>query len=210
MPLGSDPNGLPLQKVLRDLVALSAVPSVWVGRESQPIATDLADLLATLLNLDFAFVRLSDSDGNGAVEVSRGTAAPTLVERLQHYRDGAGRLSRAEVVAGTGDGGQRGGGLVLPLGVNAEFGLIAAASARPHFPSESDQLLLSVAAGQGPPAFQMARVVEAHQRAVAALAISDRELRQAHDELETEVAERTADLRNDASDLAEPHRLSHT
>src|ERR1700740_1064213 len=127
MPVGPEPNGPYLSKLLRDLVALSAVSSLWVGRESQAIATDLADLLATLLDLDFAFVRLCDSDGNGAVEVSRGTAAPTFVERLQHYRDGAGRLSRAEVIAGTVDGGQRGGGLVLPLGVSGEFGLIAAA-----------------------------------------------------------------------------------
>ena len=210
MPVNPDPNGPHLPKVLRDLVALSAVSSLWAGRDSQAIATDLADLLATLLNLDFAFVRLCDSDGNGAVEVSRGTAAPTLVERLQHYRDGAGRLSRGEVVAGTGDGGQRGGGLVLPLGVNAEFGLIAAASARPHFPSEIDQLLLSVAAGHGATAFKMARVVEEHQRAVAALATGERELRQAHDELETKVAERTAELRRSDAYLAEAHRLSHT
>jgi PAS domain S-box-containing protein len=210
MPADPDRNGPHLPKVLRDLVALSAVSSLWVGRESQAIAADLADLLATLLNLDFTFVRLCDSDGNGAVEVSRGTAAPTLVERLQHYRDGAGRLSRGEVVAGTGAGGQRGGGLVLPLGVNSEFGLVAAASERPHFPSEIDQLLLSVAAGHGATAFKMARVVEEHQRAVAALATSERELRQAHDELETRVAERTAELRRSDAYLAEAHRLSHT
>jgi PAS domain S-box-containing protein len=210
MPVDPEPNGPDLSKVLRDLVALSAVSSLWVGRESQAIATDLADLLATLLNLDFAFVRLCDSDGNGAVEVSRGTAAPTLVERLQHYRDGAGRLSRAEVVAGAGDGGRGGGGLVLPLGVNGEFGLVAAASERPHFPSEIDQLLLSVAAGHGATAFKMARVVEEHQRAVIALATSERELRQAHDELETKVVERTAELRRSDAYLAEAHRLSHT
>src|ERR1700740_153881 len=210
MPVDADPNGPGLPKVLRDLVALSAVSSLWVGRESQAIPPDLADLLATLLNLDFAFVRLCDSDGKGAVEVSRGTAAPTLVERLQHYRDGAGRVSRAEVVAGTGDGGQRGGGLVLPVGVNAEFGLVAAASARPHFPSEIDQLLLSVAAGHGATAFKMARVVEQHQRAVTALATSERELRQAHDEVEARLAERTAELRRSDAYLAEAHRLSHT
>src|ERR1700741_145557 len=210
MPVDPEPNGPDLSKVLRDLVALSAVSSLWVGRESQAIATDLANLLAPLLNLHFSFVRLCDSDGNGAVEVSRGTAAPTLQQRLQHYRDGGGRLARAEVVAGTGDGGQRGGGLVLPLGVNAEFGLVAAASARPHFPRELDQRLLSVAAGHGATAFKMARVVEQHQRAVTALATSERELRQAHDELETKVAERTAELRRSDAYLAEAHRLSHT
>ena len=210
MPVDPDPNRPDLSKVLRDLVALSAASSLWVGRESQAIATDLADLLATLLNLDFAFVRLSDSDGSGAVEVSRGTAAPTLVERLQHYRDGGGHLSRAEVVPRAGHGGQGGDGLVLPLGVNAEFGLVAAASERPQFPCEIDRLLLSVAAGHGATAFKMARVVEAHQRAVAALVTSEQELRQAHDELETRVAARTADLRRSEAYLAEAHRLSHT
>src|SRR5258708_10809263 len=128
MPVDPDPNGPDLPRVLRDLAALCAVSSRWVGRESQAIAADLADLLATLLNLDFAFVRLCDSDGSGAVEVSRGTAAPTLVERLRHSRDGGGRLSRAEVVPRAGHCGQGGDGLVLPLGVNAEFGLVAAAS----------------------------------------------------------------------------------
>ncbi|HWX26053.1 MAG TPA: ATP-binding protein [Steroidobacteraceae bacterium] len=210
MPVDPDPNGPDLPKVLRDLVALSAVSSLWVGRESQAIATDLAELLATLLNLDFAFVCLCDSDGNGAVEVSRGTAAPILVERLQRYRNGGGHRSNAEVGPGAGDGGQGGGGLVLPLGVNAELGLVAAASDRPDFPSEIDRLLLSVAAGHGATAFKMARLVEAHQRAVTALATSERELRQAHDELETKVAERTAELRRSDAYLAEAHRLSRT
>src|ERR1700730_15335825 len=123
---GSDPNGLPLQKVLRDLVALSAVPSAWVGQESRTIAADLADLLATLLNLDFAFVRLRDSGGNGRIEVSRGTASPKLLERLQHYPDGGGRCSQPEIVVSAGNGVERGAGLVLPLGVHAAVGLAAA------------------------------------------------------------------------------------
>lgn len=210
MPVDPDPNGPPLRKVLRDLVALSAVSSLWAGRESQTVASDLAELLATLLNLDFAFVRLCDSDGKGTVEVSRGTAAPTLLQRLQHYRDRSGHLSSAEVVPTAGDDRRGGGGLVLPLGVNAEFGLVAAASDRPDFPSEIDRLLLSVAAGHGATAFKMARLVEMHQRAVTALATSERELRQAHDELETKVAERTAELRRSDAYLAEAHRLSHT
>ena len=210
MAVDADPAGPQLQKVLRDLVALSGVSSLWVGRESQAIATDLADLLATLLNLDFVFLRLCDSDGNGAVEVSRGAAAPRLLARLQHHRDGVGRATRAEVVRGAGDGGQGADGLVLPLGIDAEFGLVGAASQRPDFPSEVDQLLLSVAAAHGTTAFKVARVVEAHQRAVVALAASERHLRQAHDELEMKVAERTAELRRSDAYLAEAHRLSHT
>ena len=162
------------------------------------------------MNLDFAFVRLCDSDGSAAVEIARGSAPPALLERLQRCRDAGGRLSHPEVVPGAGEVVQRGGGLVLPLGVNAEVGLIAAACDRPDFPSEIDRLLLSVAAGHGATAFKMARLVEMHQRAVTALATSERELRQAHDELETKVAERTAELRRSEAYLAEAHRLSHT
>jgi len=209
MPVGLDPNGLPLQKVLRDLVALSAVPSVWVGRESQAIAADLADLLATSLNLDFAFVRLRDSDGSGAAEMARGTAPPAVLERVQQYRDGRRRLSGREILPGGGNGVQ-GGGIVLPLGVNAEVGLVAAACDRPDFPSEIDQLLLSVAACHGATAFRMARIVEEHRRAETALAASERQLRQARDELEMKVAERTAELRRSEAYLAEAERLSHT
>ena len=211
MPVGSDQNGLPLQKVLRDLVALSAVPSVWVGRESHAIAMDLADLLTTLLNLDYAFVHLRDSDGRAAAEMARGTAPPAVLERVQQYRDGRGRLSEPEIVpSGDAGSGVQGGGIVLPLGLNAEIGLVAAGSDRPDFPSEIEQLLLSVAACHGATAFKMARLVEEHQRAETALASSERKLRHARDELEMKVAERTAELRRSETYLAEAERLTHT
>lgn len=216
MPTDTPRSDLALQKSLRDLIALSAVPSLWVGREPQAIAADLVDLLAGLLNLDFAFVRLGDSDSDTVVEIERGTAPPALLERLRHYREGQGRLSQPEIIPG--DSVRGGGGIVLPLGLDVA-GVVAAASARAHFPSSNDQLLLSVAAGHGATAFGMARLVEQHRRAETALAASERQLRQARDELETKVAERTAELRRseayrmDAerqleSELAHLNRLS--
>ena len=234
MPTDPNRSSVPLEKALRDLVALSAVPSLWVGREPRDIAADLVDLLAALLNLDFAFVRLCDSDGGAAVAIERGTAPPALRERLRHYLEGGGRLSQPEIVRDAGVEG--GGGIVLPLGLsverlqncldadgrvaqpeivltlgpNAEVGMVAAASARPHFPNDSDQLLLSIAACHGATAFGMARIVEQHRRAEAALAASERQLRQARDELETKVAERTAELRRSEAYLEEAERLSHT
>lgn len=202
MPVDSDPNDVRLQEVLRDLVALSAMPSAWVGREPRAIAAGLVDLLTTSLPLDFAFVRLRDSDGSAPVDIARGTAPPALLKRLQHCLDG-GRLSHSEIVPGAGAGVQGGPGIVLPLGINGEFGVVAAASARPDFPSEIEQLLLFVAACHAATVFRMARLVEEHRRAETALAASERQLREARDELETKVAERTAELRRSEAYLAE-------
>src|SRR5207237_10874711 len=87
-------------------------------------------------------------------------------------------------------------------GVNAEGGLVAAACARADFPSEIDQLLLSVAANHAAAAFQNARLRNELDAKVA-------ELRQARNELEMKVAQRTADLRRSEAYLAEGQRLSH-
>src|SRR2546430_17320903 len=62
-----------LRAVLRDLVALSAIPAVWIGSEPPAVAAGLAAALVGLLQLDFAFVRLSDPGGAGAGEGTRGS-----------------------------------------------------------------------------------------------------------------------------------------
>jgi C4-dicarboxylate-specific signal transduction histidine kinase len=93
---------------------------------------------------------------------------------------------------------------------NAEGGLVAAASDRADFPDEIDQLLLSVAANHAATACRMARLVDDHCRAEAALRERARQLRRAHDDLETKVAERTAELQRSEAYLAEAQRLSHT
>jgi PAS domain S-box-containing protein len=196
--------------LLRDLVALSGVPVAWVGREPSAIAADFADLLVNSLNVDSAFVRLCDPKGRAAVETARGKPWPALLEWLQSYLAGDGSLLRSESVPGISDGAQAARGIVIPIGVNAVLGLVAAASDSPDFPGEIDQLLLSVAANHAATAFRMARLVEDHQRAEAALRDSERQLRQARDELEMKVAERTTELRRSEAYLAEAQRLSHT
>jgi len=143
-------------------------------------------------------------------KIARGRPWPTLLEWLQPYLAEGGRLLGSESVPGISDGARAGRGIVLPVGVNAEVGLVAAASDRPDFPGEIDQLLLSVAANHAATAFRMARLVEDHRRAEAKLRDTERQLRQTHDELETKVAERTAELRRSETYLAEAQRLSHT
>jgi PAS domain S-box-containing protein len=203
MPMGSEPDAQRLRTALRDLVALSTVPAAWVGREPPAIAAGLADVLVNSLHLDFAFVRLCDPNGGAAVEIARGSAWHAFPEWLQSYPSVNGRLSRREIVRDIDSGAQQCRGIVIPVGVNAEGGLVAAACDRADFPTEIDQLLLSVAANHAATAFRTARGEKAIRQ-------SEQQLRKARDELETKVAERTAELQRSEAYLTEAQRLSHT
>jgi PAS domain S-box-containing protein len=173
-----------------------------VGREPPIIAAGLADVLVGSLQLDFAFVRLCDPKGGGAIEVTRGHAWKAFPEWLRTHLGGVGQFSCKEIVADLG-GAETCRGVVIPIGVNAEAGLVAAACTRTDFPSEIDQLLLSVAANHAAAAFQNARLRQELDAKVA-------ELSQARNELEMKVAERTADLQRSEAYLAEAQKLTHT
>src|SRR6266850_366326 len=191
-----DPHAeiLRLRTALRDLVALSTIPAAWVGREPPAIATGLADVLVGSLSLDFAFVRLCDPRGGAAVEVTRGDAWKAFPEWLQRHLASVGQLPRKEIIPDVGGGVEPCRGVVMPIGVNAEGGLVAVVCDRPDFPTEIDQLLLSVAANQAATAFQSASLIHERKRA-------EEELRQARNELEIKVAERTAALRRTTAEL---------
>jgi PAS domain S-box-containing protein len=201
MPTESHTETLALRTALRELVALSTIPAAWVGREPSIIAAGLADVLVASLHLDFAFVRLCNPKGGGAIDVTRGHAWKTFPEWLETHLGVVGQFSCKEIVTDLG-GAEPCRGVVIPIGVNAEGGLVAAACTRNDFPSEIDQLLLSVPANHAAAAFQNARLRNELDAMVA-------ELRQARDELEMKVAERTADLKRSETYLAEAQRLSH-
>jgi len=176
-----------LRTALRDLVALSTIPAAWVGREPSAVAAGLADVLVGSLHLDFAFVRLCDPNGGAAVDVTRGDAWKAFPQWLHRHLAAIGHASRKEVVPDVGGGLEPCRGLVMPIGVNADGGLVAVACDRSDFPSETDQLLLSVAANHAATAFQSARLIHERRRA-------EEELRQARDELELKVTERAGEL----------------
>jgi signal transduction histidine kinase len=181
--------------VLRDLVAFSTIPAAWVGREPPAVAAGLADTLIGVLRLDFAFVRLCDPGGAGAVDVMRGNAWKRFPEWLERHLAKSGRLSGKEIIPDVRGGVEPCRGVVIPIGVNADGGVVAAACDRTGFPTEIDQLLLSLAANHAATAFQSARLIHERTRA-------EEELRIARNELEVKVAERTAELRRSEAYLA--------
>jgi PAS domain S-box-containing protein len=203
MASDTDTEILPLRTVLRDLVALSAMPAAWAGKEPTAVAAGLADVLTKLLQLDFVFVRLCVPSVTGGVDVTRGKAWDTFPEWLKSYLAESGPLSGTEIVLDVGGGVEPCRGVVIPIGVNAEGGVVAAASCRTDFPTEIDQLLLRLAANNAATAFQSACLIHERMRA-------EEELRNARDELEIKVAERTAELRRSEAYLSEAQRLTHT
>jgi signal transduction histidine kinase len=159
--VSAEPNtdSFTLRTALRELVALSTIPAAWVGREPAIIAGGLADVLIGSLHLDFAFVRLCDPKGGSAIEVMRGHAWSEFPEWLQTHPGFVGRFSCKAIGANCG-GAERGNGVVIPIGINAEAGLVAGTCNRPEFPGEIEQLLFSVAANHAAVAFQNARIAE--------------------------------------------------
>jgi signal transduction histidine kinase len=175
-----------LRIALRDFVALSTIPAAWVGRDPPDIAASLADVLVELLQLEFAFVRLSEPDGAAAVDVTRGSGWSAFPEWLHRRLATGTQLSHREVIPYIPEA-EPYRAVVVPIGVNAEGGLVAAACDRSDFPDPIDDLLLNTASNHAAMAFQSARLIQERRRA------EDR-LRETHDELEVKVAERTAEL----------------
>jgi signal transduction histidine kinase len=194
MSIDTNAEILERRTLLRDFVALSTIPAAWVGREPPAVAAGLADTLIGLLQLDFVFVRLCGLKGAGVVDVMRGTGWTRFPEWLERHLATSDRLSR-EIIPNVGDGGERWRGVFIPIGVNADGGVVAAACDRADFPTEIDQLLLSVATNHAATAFQSARLIQERIRA-------EQELRHARDELEMKVVERTAELRRSEAYLA--------
>jgi signal transduction histidine kinase len=160
VPVEPDAEVSRLRALLRDLVTLSAIPGGWSARDPSDVAAGLADALVGLLQLDFGFVRLCDPGSAEAVEVIRGDAWSGFPAWLEGHLGSGAASPGTRIIQDVGAGGSHpSAGIAIPIGVNGEGGMVAAASMRDDFPNESDRLLLSLAANQASVAFQSARTI---------------------------------------------------
>src|ERR1700678_3800303 len=107
---------LRLRAMVRDLLALSSIPEVWVGRAPPTVAAELADLMIHSLQLDFAFVRLCEP-GSQASEVVRGDGGRDFPEWLRQRIAVGSEHSRTEEVTDIGGGGSPRRGIGSASGV---------------------------------------------------------------------------------------------
>src|SRR6266403_143335 len=174
-----------LQGSINDLTSIQALPAIWNGRESGHITSTLLDVLASMLRLDFAYARLSDSINGSPVEFVRSTQRRTappqpqeIGRALERWLTNQSANAPLAVPNPAGDGEVR----IAPLrlGLMDEIGLLVAGSKRADFPTPTETLLLRVAANLALVALQEARQFHEQNRTA--------------EELERRVADRTAQL----------------
>jgi PAS domain S-box-containing protein len=141
-----------LRRTMRDLVALSTLPAVWIGLGPDGIVRSLADVLLNTLSLDLIYVRLAGLTGEGVVEVVRCKQGQDAAdhEAVRAALAPLLRSDRAEPPAAIP--APSGAGMlhvaVTRFGVGDDHGVLVAGSCNADFPTERDRLLLGVGANQ--------------------------------------------------------------
>jgi DNA-binding NtrC family response regulator len=159
-----------LRACVRDLAALSALPSLWVRREPPEVVESFLDVLLATLRLDLAYMRVEHPKGSGPVEAAR-TSSPRrprpaeIAAALAPYLNSA---ANGEIPSPIGPGKLRISVIPLPFGE----GVVVAGSTRVTFPSPLETMVLSTAVNQAVHWLRMARLTV--EKSVAESALAER------------------------------------
>jgi PAS domain S-box-containing protein len=137
----SSENEQDLRRCVRDLVALSSLPALWIKADASQIAESLGQLAVSVVDADFAYVFLRD---------------PALEATHCHHRSSERSIDLARIrekyrpnsmfeIDDSNQGRLR--ATCLPIGRQPGSGLVAL-SRRLNFPTDTEQTLLRVAANQ--------------------------------------------------------------
>jgi signal transduction histidine kinase len=161
-----------LRRAVSDMVAVTALPGIWLGRPPDALADSLSSVLFGSLSPTFLYVQLDLGWEQRTVEIVR-------TDRGRHDGDRAGVLGQVlapwlhptdshtptSIPNPLGEGTLR--LIVTPIAHVETYGLLAAASARPNFPDEHDRLIARVAANEAAIALHGMRLSAERDRADA-------------------------------------------
>lgn len=173
----------PAAETLRDVIALSSVPAMWLGAEPPRIAESLAAALFATLRPAFALVAFSaPSDERRIVVIHPGEPRLPLpfaqkLHRTLHtwvQSHDPDQLLTLRDVPGFSDVRVA----VRPLGFAAELGIVAAGFAPHNAPQRRHHVLLNIGATQATTAIQNAHLLVSSQLAMAERDRTAAELRQ--------------------------------
>jgi len=165
-PMKALPDETRTQRTIRDLVALSTLPAIWVNYQPLQVAQSLAEVLQSTLGLDLVYLRLRGQADGGAIEVARTGRRPTeagqaeeIGRALTPWLDRAHTNSAVSVPNPVGSGTVR---IVrIPIGWEGEEWVLVAGSQHADFPTDEERLLLSVGANQAAMMFQRKQAEDA-------------------------------------------------
>jgi signal transduction histidine kinase/ActR/RegA family two-component response regulator len=176
------------ERTLRDVVALSTLPAIWLGAEPVRIVESLAASLYSVLDADLVYVVLhgdAEHEPIAVAQTGRNRADPDAAAML-----GPALLAwvRSHDPDDLMPADPCGAGIVhlsvRPLAIDAEYGLIAAGFADVAAFDARRRLLLTVAATQATVAIQNVRLLRSLRRHAARQRTAVREAEAARSEAE--------------------------
>jgi len=161
-----------LRRCIRDLVALSTLPAVWTNYGPSQIANSAAAALLSMLGADFVYIALPPDWGEApieAVHVGRRWTIPlggeTAIRGALHNA-WLGRPEQTGVIANPVGHGTI-SVVAVPIGFQGDA-VVIAGSRGPKFPTDTQRLLLGIAANATTVALQR-RSAELEERRFVSL-----------------------------------------
>ena len=158
-----------MRRCLRDLVALAALPAIWIGQELSRVADSLADVLLTMLDLELVFIRIEAADNSIQAQTARGKKSSAPIDPL-FIRQFFESILADESLPPVFDHPNTGLPLhaaVTRFGYGGQSGILVTAASRENFPDEAERLLLGLAANHAAVLLARKQAEAAQQKALA-------------------------------------------
>jgi PAS domain S-box-containing protein len=132
-----------LRRSLRDVVALTMLPTVWAAYEPRQICADLVDVITRMIDVDGVYLTAPSNECGEILRLESEDDQET--ERFLRAAAAEAATGNVQTVAGSGEPPLRLLTFALSFQTNDRF---AVAARRPDFPTEIERLTLRVAANQ--------------------------------------------------------------